>query len=413
MQKKLLEKFLRYVSIPTQSDPASNTVPTTPQQYELAELLKEDLQKIGLKDLFLSDCSVLTGYLPANQPRASKIPKIGFCAHLDTVNVNLSPVVKPHLIKNYNGKDICLNREKDIWLRTKEYPKIKDYIGEDILVTDGTSVLGADNKAAIANIVTALEYLTEHPEIMHGDIYIAFVPDEECGLRGSKKMNFNRFPADFAYTIDCCETGEVVCQTFNAAEASVTIKGVPAHPMAAKGVMVNPTLIAVDLVNSFDRQQTPEHTEGMEGYTWFREIKTNAAEGTVTISIRDHHKDLFQLRKKQLSDAVKFLQARYKQAKIDLKINDIYCNIADVITPENQKAIDLLYHALKDLNIKAKTIAMRGGTDGSFISTKGILTPNYFTGAMNFHSNKEFLPLNAFEKSCRTTLKIIELTGKI
>ena len=413
LQAKLLERFLRYVAVTSQSNAAVKTVPTTSGQRELAELLKTELAELGLVDLEISKFSVLTGKLPANLPAGHHaVPAVGWVAHLDTVDVCLNADIHPHVVKNYQGGDICLNEEKQIFLKVSEHPEIEKYIGQDIVVSDGTSVLGADDKAAIANVMVALETLANDKTIYHGDIYVCFVPDEEIGLRGAKAIDFEKFPVDFAYTIDCCEQGEVVYETFNAGSAEVYIKGITAHPMSAKGVLVNPTLVATDLVNSFDRMQTPEHTEGTEGYIWVTAINSNVSEARVNLVIRDHNKVLFEARKEQIRNAVEFLKLRHPKAVIELTMSDTYGNIADAIREDNKKCIDYIYQAMEELEITPKTIAMRGGTDGSFISTKGILTPNYFTGAHNFHSNCEFWPLGAAEKSCLMTLKLIELITK-
>lgn len=413
MQAKLTERFLRYAAVSSQSLEGASQVPSTPGQRELAELLKQDLAELGLVDLEISEYAVLTGRLPANLPEGyHSVPKVGWVAHLDTVDVCLSPDIHPQIVKNYQGGDICLNQEKQIYLTVAEHPEIEKYIGEDIIVSDGTSVLGADNKVAISNIMVALETLINDKSIYHGEIYVAFVPDEEVGLLGSKKIDFSKFPVDFAYTIDCCELGEVVYQTFNAGSADVYIKGVTAHPMSAKGVLVNPALIAVDLVNSFDRMQTPEHTEGTEGFIWVSGIDANVSEAKVALKIRDHNKALYEARKKQIADAVEFLKLRHPKAEIRLEMSDTYSNIEDAVREDNKKCIDFIYQAMEALQITPKTIAMRGGTDGSFISGKGILTPNYFTGAHNFHSNCEFMPMGAVEKSCLMTLKLIELITK-
>jgi len=406
MQTRLLERFLRYVAVTSQSDASQAVVPSTEGQRSLAELLKKDLDELGLVNLEISEYSVLTGKLPANLPAGSgeQVPAVGFVAHLDTVDVNLSADIKPQVVRSYSGGDI--------YLREAEHPELLKYKGQDIVCTDGTSVLGADNKAAIANVVVALETLVQNKDLQHGDIYVAFVPDEECGLRGAKKMDFSKFPVAFAYTIDCCELGEVVYETFNAGSAVVKIKGVSAHPMSAKGVMVNPTLVAVDLINSFDRMQTPEHTEGTEGYIWAKSIISNQSEAVVQLDIRDHNKNTYEARKHLIKTNVESLQKLYPRAEIVCTITDTYGNIADAVNDENRKCIDYIYTAMSELGIKPNTIAMRGGTDGSYISTQGILTPNYFTGGHNFHSNCEFLPLLALEKSCQMTLKLIELIAK-
>ena len=414
MQEKLLQRFLRYVAVPSQSNAANANVPSSEGQRKLAELLKQDLAELGLVDLEISEYSVLTGKLPAYLPEGctKEVPAVGWCAHLDTIDINMSPEIHPQVVKNYQGGDVCLNKEKDIWIRTAEHPELEKYVGEDIVFTDSTSVLGADNKAAIANIMVALETIVNEKRY-HGDIYVAFVPDEEIGLRGSKKMDFSKFPVKFAYTIDCCELGEVVYQTFNAGTAIVKIKGVSAHPMSAKGVLINPTLLAVDLVNMFDRTQTPECTEGTEGYIWVKSIVSNDTYATVTLDIRDHNKKRYEERKAEIAANAEKLQAMYPRAEVTSEVtctmSDTYGNINDAVTEDNKYCIDYLYTAMEKLGIKPITLAMRGGTDGSFISTKGILTPNYFTAGHNFHSNCEFLPLGAMEKSCKLTLELVDL----
>lgn len=413
MQECLAERFFRYAAITSQSNEGALTVPSTEGQRKLAELLKTDLAELGLQNLEISEYSVLTGYLPSNLPEGyHKVPTVGWVAHLDTVNVNLSPDVHPQVVKNYQGGDVLLNEDKEIYIKVGEHPELEKYIGNDLIVGDGTSVLGADNKAAIANLMVALETLHNDKNILHGDIYVAFVPDEEVGLCGSKKMDFSKFPVDFAYTIDCCELGEVVYQTFNAGSATVKIKGVTAHPMSAKNTLVNPALVATDLINCMDRMQTPEHTEGTEGFIWVESMEANVSEAVLNLKIRDHNKIMYEARKKFIVDAVEYVKAKNPKAKLEVDIVDVYANIADALDENNKVCVDHIFKAMKELGIEPKDIAMRGGTDGSFISTKGIPTPNYFTGAHNFHSYCEFMPMNAVEKSCQMTLKLIELITK-
>lgn len=413
MQERLAERFLRYAAISSQSVAGADVVPSTPGQRQLAELLQKDLAELGLVDLEISEYSVLTGHLPSNLPAGyHKVPAVGWVAHLDTVNVNLSADVYPQFVKNYQGGDVLLNAEKQIYIKVSEHPELEKYIGSDLITGDGTSVLGADNKAAIANLMVALETLHNNPQILHGDIYVAFVPDEEVGLRGSKKMDFGKFPVDFAYTIDCCELGEVVYQTFNAGSATIKVKGVTAHPMSAKNTLVNPTLVCVDLINCLDRMQTPEHTEGTEGFIWVESMQTNVSEAVLNLKIRDHSKTMYEARKKFIAAAVEYVKAKNPKAVVELQIVDVYGNIADALNADNRVCVDYIFEAMKELGITPKDIAMRGGTDGSFISTKGIPTPNYFTGAHNFHSYCEFMPMTAVEKSCQMTLKLIELITK-
>lgn len=410
IEEALVERFLRYVRVPSESKAnGGKVVPSTEEQWDMARLLQKELESIGLKEVSLSDKCVLTGHLPANlPPDAPHVPAIGFCAHMDTVDVSLSPVVKPQRVR-YEGGDIILNAAQNIVMRAAEHPELAPYVGQELIVTDGTSVLGADNKAAIANIMTALDTLTGDPTRPHGDVYVAFVPDEECGLWGSKNMDFTKFPVDYAYTIDCCALGEVVYETFNAGSAEVTIHGVSAHPMSAKGVLVNPTLLAVDFVNLFDRRETPECTEGTEGYIWCQTIHSNPTTATVELNIRDHDKTRYEERKRLITANVEKLRQMEPRCRVDCTMEDTYGNIADAVTDENRQAIDNIYEAMKRLDITPNTIAMRGGTDGSFISTKGILTPNYFTGGLNFHSNCEFLPIPSLRKSYELTMALIAL----
>ena len=410
IEEALVERFLRYIKIPSQSKAnGGKAVPSTEEQWDMARLLQSELKELGVQDVSLSDKCVLTGRLPANlPPDAPHVPAIGFCAHIDTVDVSLSPVVKPRRLR-YEGGDIVLHAEKEIVMRAAEHPELAPYVDQELIVTDGTSVLGADNKAAIANIMTALASLKDDASLWHGDIYVAFVPDEECGLWGSKNMDFTKFPVAYAYTIDCCALGEVVYETFNAGSATVTIQGVSAHPMSAKGVLVNPTLLAVDFVNLFDRKETPECTEGTEGYIWCQTIRSNPSTAVVELNIRDHDKARYEGRKRLILENIEKLQKSEPRARVTYTMEDTYGNIADAVTDANRSAIDNLYEAMKRLGITPKTIAMRGGTDGSFISTKGILTPNYFTGALNFHSNCEFLPIPSLRKSYEVTMELIAL----
>ncbi|WP_251443292.1 peptidase T [Veillonella intestinalis] len=411
-REELVERFLKYVQVPSQSKSNGGVqVPSTDSQWDMIHLLREECDALGLVDLHISDKAVLTGRLPAHLPDnfTGTVPAVGFCAHVDTVDVSLSPEVHPHIVHNYDGGDIILNELASITMKRAEHPELAAYEGQDIIVSDGTSVLGADNKSAIANIMTALHTLVDDTSRYHGDIYVAFVPDEEVGLFGSKNMDYTKFPVDFAYTIDSCELGEVVYETFNAGSGTVTIQGVSAHPMSAKGVLVNPTLVAVDFINMFNREETPECTEGKEGYIWCQGVQSNQSTAIVSLNIRDHDKVKYEAKKELIKENVAKLQAQYPRAMITCELNDTYGNIADAITDDNKKAIDYVYEAMERLGITPKTIAMRGGTDGSFISTKGILTPNYFTGAHNFHSKYEFLPVESFYKSYEMTLTLIQL----
>lgn len=404
--KELQERFLRYIAVSSESDPKVGVVPSSEGQRDLAKLLQEELHEMGLVDIELNEHAILTARLPGN---VANVPTIGFVCHLDTVPVNLSPDVKAQVL-HYEGGDVCLNAEKDIWIRLSEHPELAAYAGQDIVFTDGTSVLGADNKAAIANVMTMLSIMTREARA-HGDIRVAFVPDEEIGLCGSKLMDLEKFKVDFAYTIDCCALGEVVYETFNAGSVFIDIKGVTAHPMSAKGVLVNPLLVATDLINRFDRQQTPECTEGKEGYWWFTDCEANASACHLKMNIRDFDRKNYEARKAYVLEAVEAIRTQYPRAKIDVKLVDVYNNIVDSLG-DDRWPIDLIYQAADLIGVKPNTIAMRGGTDGSALSVKGLVTPNYFTGAHNFHSYAEFLPLPSLHKSLEMTLTILDLVAK-
>lgn len=404
--KELQERFLRYIAVSSESDPKVGVVPSSEGQRDLAKLLQEELHEMGLVDIELNEHAILTARLPGN---VANVPTIGFVCHLDTVPVNLSPDVKAQVL-HYEGGDVCLNADKDIWIRLSEHPELAAYAGQDIVFTDGTSVLGADNKAAIANVMTMLSIMTREARA-HGDIRVAFVPDEEIGLCGSKLMDLEKFKVDFAYTIDCCTLGEVVYETFNAGSVFIDIKGVTAHPMSAKGVLVNPLLVATDLINRFDRQQTPECTEGKEGYWWFTDCEANASACHLKMNIRDFDRKNYEARKAYVLEAVEAIRTQYPRAKIDVKLVDVYNNIIDSLG-DDRWPIDLIYQAADLIGVKPNTIAMRGGTDGSALSVKGLLTPNYFTGAHNFHSYAEFLPLPSLHKSLEMTLTILDLVAK-
>ncbi|THD54401.1 peptidase T, partial [Enterobacteriaceae bacterium ML5] len=335
-------------------------------------------------------------------------PRIGFITHIDTVDVGLSADIHPQTLR-FTGDDLCLNKEKDIWLRPAERPEILAYQGEEIIFSDGTSVLGADNKAAVTVVMTMLENLNASQE--YADIVVAFVPDEEIGLRGAKALDLARFDVDFAYTIDCCELGEVVYENFNAAAVEIDFIGVTAHPMSAKGVLVNPLLMAQDFISHFDRAETPENTEGREGYVWFNGMSASQQGARLHASIRDFDSASFAARKQKIQDVAKEIAAQYPTAKVSVDISDTYSNISSAIG-EDRRAIDLIFAGLKEIGVEPKVIPMRGGTDGAALSAKGLLTPNYFTGAHNFHSKFEFLPVNSFVKSYELTVQLCLLAAK-
>lgn len=413
LQEKLISRFLKYAAITSQSKSGVAEVPSTPGQWDMARQLAEDIAALDVVDISIDEHANVIGRLPARLPEGhAPVPTVGWVTHMDTVDVFMSPEVHPVIIRNYQGGDICQNEEKQLFIRVAEHPELLKYIGQDIIVSDGTSVLGADDKAAVTNVVVALELLKEDPTIPHGEIYVAFVPDEEVGLFGAKTMDLSKFPVDFAYTIDCCEQGELVYQTFNAGYANLHITGVTAHPMSSKNNVVNPILIGTDFINLLDRAETPEHTEDTEGYIWVVGIKGDALTCDIEFNIRDHSKQKYLAKQDYLRSVMAMMQIKHPKAKFELEFHESYGNINDAITPDKRKCIDYMYQAMEELGITPKTIAMRGGTDGSYISTQGIPTPNYFTGAHNFHATCEFMPMGAVENSCRMTMKLIELIAK-
>ncbi|NLU15989.1 MAG: peptidase T [Serratia liquefaciens] len=403
--EQLTERFFRYLAVTSQSDAAATTLPSTPGQHDMAKLLAAELRQLGMQDVQIDEHATVTARKPGNQPGA---PRIGFITHIDTVDVGLSAHIHPQRLR-FTGQDLCLNTEHDIWLRTAEHPEILAYPNEEIIFSDGTSVLGADNKAAVTVVMTLLANLSASDR--HGDIVVAFVPDEEIGLRGAKALDLTRFEVDFAYTIDCCELGEVVYENFNAAGAEIRIEGVTAHPMSAKNVLINPIRIANDIINQFDSLDTPEHTEGHEGYFWFNDLTANANLATLKVSIRDFDLAGFNARKERIQEVVRQVAANYPRAKVSCKVTDIYSNISNSIG-EDKRAIELIFGALAAHGIPPKVIPMRGGTDGAALSSRGLLTPNYFTGAHNFHSRFEFLPVSAFVKSYQVTRSICLLAAR-
>ena len=406
LAQQLRQRFYRYLAVTSQSDAKSTTLPSTPEQHEMARMLADELTQLGMQQVVIDEFATVTAIRPGTVAGA---PRIGFITHIDTVDVGLSPHIHPQTLR-FTGEDLCLNQEQDIWLRTQEHPEIQAYQGQDIIFSDGTSVLGADNKAAVTVVMTLLENLPADAPV--GDIVVAFVPDEEIGLRGAKALDLPaRFAVDFAYTIDCCELGEVVYENFNAAAAEIRLTGVTAHPMSGKGVLVNPLLMAWDFISHFDRQQTPEHTAGREGYIWFNDMQANASEACLKASIRDFDQANFAQRKQQILDVAELIRKAYPTGKVDVNISDTYSNISNALG-DDRRAIELIFAAMAQNGVEPKVIPMRGGTDGAALSAKGLLTPNFFTGAHNFHSKFEFLPIPAFVKSYQVAETICLLAAQ-
>lgn len=389
----------------TMSNPDSNSCPSTENQLKFAKLLFEELKDLGLKEVSLDENGYVMGTLPSNTDK--ELPAIGFIAHMDT-SPDMSAVnVNPQIVRNYNGGDILLNKERGIFLSPKDFPELEKYVGQDIITTDGTTLLGADDKAGIAEIMTALEDLINHPHIQHGTIKVAFTPDEEIG-RGADRFDVRRFGADFAYTLDGGEIGELEYQNFNAAYAKVTIKGRNVHPGSAKNKMINALLIAMELHAMLPPSETPACTEGYEGFYHLNDMTGNVEETTMYYIIRDHDMDKFQARKDRMSKAVAYMRAIYGEDNILLEMKDQYYNMREKIIPV-MHVVETAEKAMKELNISPLIKPIRGGTDGARLSYMDLPTPNLFTGGHNYHGKYEFIPIPSMEKAVEVIIKIIEL----
>jgi tripeptide aminopeptidase len=403
----LTERFLKYVKFDTQSDELTNMTPSTPGQMVFAQALEKELHEMGLEDITLDENGYLMATLPANIDR--DVPTVGFIAHLDTSPDMSGRNVNPRIVKNYEGGDIVLNEKDGIVLRPTEFPEMLNYIGDDLIVTDGTTLLGADDKAGVAEIITAVEYLQLHPEIEHGKIRIAFNPDEEIG-QGAHKFDVERFGADWGYTMDGGEVGELEFENFNAAVAKVTFKGRNVHPGYAKHKMVNSIRIANQFILMLPRWETPEHTEGYEGFYHLVNIEGSVEETTLTYIIRDHDRDRFERRKKELEHLTRKTNHEFPGCAT-IEIKDQYFNMREKIEPV-MHIIDVAEEAMKLAGVKPKVQPIRGGTDGAQLSFKGLPCPNIFAGGLNFHGRYEFVPVQSMEKAERVIVEIVRLVGR-
>lgn len=374
MMNNVVEKFLKYVKYNTKSDENSNTYPSTSGQLVLAKELEKELKEIGLSNVQLDEYGYVFGELPSNIEK--EVPTVGFIAHMDTSPDLSGENVTPKIVENYDGGDISLN--KDVILSPKDSPELKNYIGKTLITTDGTTLLGADNKAGIAEIVAALEHLCKNPTIPHGKILVAFTPDEEVG-EGTKYFDLNKFKADFAYTIDGGPLGELEYENFNAAGAEIVIKGRNFHPGAAKNKMINSMKIATELINSLPKEEAPEHTEGYEGFYHLTSMVGEVEETKLSYIIRDFHKESFQEKKDNLENIVKNLNNKYGEGTLTLEIKDQYYNMREKIEPVKY-IVDIAYKAMEETGVTPEVIPIRGGTDGARLSFMGLPTPNIFTG---------------------------------
>lgn len=400
MKERLTERLIRYAKVDTQSDASSETTPSTSKQWDLLNMLKDELEELGLKEITLDD----NGYLFATIPGNVDAETVGFLAHVDTATDFTGTNVNPQVVK-YNGGDIILNRENDIVMKEKDFPNLKNYYGHTLITTDGTTLLGGDDKAGITAIVTAAEEIL-NSDIKHGDVRVAFTPDEEIG-RGPHKFDVEKFNADFAYTIDGGPVGELQYESFNAAGVKVIIKGKNIHPGTAKGKMVNSLTIASKFVLEFDETDTPEHSEGYEGFFHLLNISGSTDETELEYIIRDFDKDNFESRKSHMRKIVKEYQSKYGEENVLLELNDQYYNMKEKIEPKFY-IVDIAKEAMESLGIEPIIHPVRGGTDGSQLSYMGLPTPNIFTGTENMHGRHEFTSVDDMEKVSKTIVEIVK-----
>lgn len=401
----ITERFLKYVSFPTTSDEETNMTPSTPGQMEFARYLQQELTGIGMQDVTLDANGYVMATLPANTDTAK--PVIGFIAHMDTSPDASGRHIKPRIVENYNGGDILLNAEEGIILETDKYPEILRYQGNDIIVTNGKTLLGADDKAGIAEIVTAMEYLLQHPEIKHGKIRIGFTPDEEIG-QGADHFDVQKFGCDFAYTMDGGAIGELEFENFNAASCKVTIKGINVHPGYGYHKMLNSMRIAAQFTTLLPRMETPEHTQGYEGFYHLVGMQGSVEETVLTYIIRDHDRNRFEARKHEMEHLARKINREYGEGTATVELRDQYYNMREKIEPV-MHVIDLAKEAMKAVGVTPEVKPIRGGTDGARLSFEGLPCPNIFAGGENFHSRFEYLPVQSMQKAFEVILKIIEL----
>lgn len=407
-KQHLIDRFFSYVTVDTESDPNSDTTPSTEKQWNLANKLVEELKQIGMEDVTIDENSYVMATLPSNVDHP--VPTIGFISHFDTSPDFTGANVKPQIVENYDGGDIVLNKEQNIILSPDYFEDLLLYKGKTLITTDGTTLLGADDKAGIAEIVSAMEYLIQHPEIKHGKIRVGFTPDEEIG-RGAHKFDVEKFGADWAYTMDGSQVGELEYENFNAAGAVVTIQGKVVHPGYAKGKMINSMFIATDFINSLPRLETPEHTEGREGFFHLHSIQGGVDETKLIYIIRDHDKDKFEARKEVMQKLANEINQQLGREAVVVEIKDQYLNMREKIEPV-MHIVRIAEQAMKDADIEPIIKPIRGGTDGSQLSFMGLPCPNIFAGGHNFHGRYEYVPLESMQKAIEVIVNIAQLTAQ-
>ena len=399
----ITERFLKYVSFCTTSDEETNMTPSTPGQMDFAKYLAAELKEIGMQEVTLDENGYVMATLPAN---AEGKPTIGFIAHMDTAPDASGKNVKARIVENYDGQDIVLNAEKNIVFEVAKYPEILDYKGQDIIVTDGTTLLGADDKAGLAEIVSACEYLIQHPEIQHGKIRVGFTPDEEIG-QGADHFDVEKFGCDFAYTMDGGAVGELEYENFNAAGCKVKVHGVNVHPGYGYHKMINSMRIANHFATMLPRWETPEHTQGYEGFYHLIAMNGTVEETTLQYIIRDHDRARFESRKREIEHLARKINQEYGEGTIEVEIRDQYYNMREKVEPV-MHIVTLVEEAMKEVGVTPKVQPIRGGTDGARLSFEGLPCPNIFAGGVNFHSRFEYLPIPSMEKAMQVILKIVE-----
>ncbi|GAA3401745.1 peptidase T [Paenibacillus hodogayensis] len=405
MKDEIIARFTEYVQVDTQSDDGSSTCPSTPGQLTLARMLVEELQRIGMQEVTIDGNGYVMATLPANTDKP--VPTIGFLAHIDTATDFTGAGVKPQIVERYDGGDIVLNEALGIVLSPRDFPELAGYAGHTLITTDGTTLLGADDKAGMAEIMTAMAYLIRHPEIRHGKIRVAFTPDEEIG-RGPHRFDVAAFGAQYAYTMDGGPLGELQYESFNAAAARITCKGKIVHPGTAKGKMVNSAKIAMELNSRLPADEAPERTEGYEGFFHLISIQGNVEETKLHYLIRDFDRERFEGRKADLETAVKELRAIYGEERIQLEIKDQYYNMREKIEPV-MEIVDIAREAMEKLGIAPVIQPIRGGTDGSQLSYMGLPTPNLFTGGENYHGRYEYVSVDNMIQATKVILEIVQL----
>ena len=404
----LVERFLKYVSFDTQSSEETRITPSTPGQMVFAKYLKSELESLGLEEITLDEHGYLFATLPANTDK--EIPTIGFIAHMDTSPDMSGKDVTPRIVENYNGSEIVLDAEERVVLSPAQFPELLDHKGEDLIVTNGKTLLGADDKAGIAEIVSAMAYLKEHPEIKHGKIRIGFNPDEEIG-EGTHKFDVEKFGCEWAYTMDGGEVGELEFENFNAAAAKITFKGRNVHPGYARHKMINSIRIANQFISMLPRHETPEHTEGYEGFYHLIGIQGDVEQTTLSYIIRDHDRSRFESRKREMAHLVRKINAEFGEDIAVLELRDQYYNMREKIEPV-MHIIDTAFAAMEAVGVKPNVKPIRGGTDGAQLSFKGLPCPNIFAGGLNFHGRYEFVPVQNMEKAMKVIVKIAELVAQ-